>query len=315
VAPRGGPTTAAELAGASVGLLRDHGGNRELLRIIAQQAGIDPASVTPIPVRQPDLKTYLEQRRIAAVLVVAPITSRQIHDVVSVVTEAGGGEPVFIPVPETNAIEQRFPLIEADSILRGSFSGPSPRPEKDTPTLTVSHQLLASKTLSDATIADFTRVFINAKAQIAADAPLAARIEAPDQEKTSPIPIHPGTVTYLDGQTSTFLERYGDWFYMAIMGVGLGGSFIAAWLSVRGARAREQLMHRLSGLDDLLAAARAAQDEAALATIDGEADKIFAYALRETAKNNMDPSSAMAFNMAITQVREAVLRRRQVLSA
>jgi TRAP-type uncharacterized transport system substrate-binding protein len=314
IAPNGGPRTAAELAGKSVGLLRDHGGNRELLRIIAQQAGIDPNAVTPVAVRQADLKTYLDQQRIAAVLIVAPITSRQTYDAVSVVAEAGAGEPTFIAVPEANAIEQRFPLIEADTILRGSFSGPNPRPEKDIPTLTVSHQLLAAKSLSDATVADFTRVFINAKSQIAADAPLAARIEAPDQEKTSPIPIHPGTITYLDGQTSTFLERYGDWFYIGIMGLGLGGSMLAGWLSVRGARSREQLMHRLSGLDDLLAAARAAPDEAALAAIDGEADKIFAYALRETAKNNMDASSAMAFNMAITQVREAVMRRRQVLS-
>jgi TRAP transporter TAXI family solute receptor len=315
ISPRGGPQTVAELAGKSVGLLRDHSGNRELLRIIAQQAGIDPASITPVPIRQIDLKSQLEQQKIAAVLVVAAITSRQVYDAVNAVTEAGGGEVVFIPIPETNAIEQRHPLIEAETILRGSFSGPTPRPEKDIPTLTVSHQLLAAKSLSDATVADFTRVFINAKAQIAADAPLAARIEAPDQEKTSPIPIHPGTVTYLDGQTSTFLERYGDWFYMTIMGLGLGGSLLAGWLSLRGARSREQLMNRLSGLDDLLAAARAAPDGTALDAIDGEADKIFAYALRETAKNNMDASSAMAFNMAITQVREAVVRRRQVLSA
>jgi TRAP transporter TAXI family solute receptor len=315
IAPNGGPRTVAELSGRSVGLLRDHIGNRELLRVISQQAGIDPASVTPVAVRQIDIKSYLEQQRMAALLVVGPIASRQVFDAVNNVAEAGAGDVVFIPVPEANAIEQRYPLIEADTILRGSFSGPTPRPEKDTPTLTVSHQLLAAKSLSDATVADFTRVFINAKAQIAADAPLAARIEAPDQEKTSPIPIHPGTITYLDGQTSTFLERYGDWFYIAIMGLGLGGSLLAGWLSVRGARSREQLMERLAGLDDLLAAARAAPDEAALTAIEGEADKIFAFALRETAKNNMDPSSAMAFNMAITQVREAVTRRRQKLAA
>jgi hypothetical protein len=174
--------------------------------------------------------------------------------------------------------------------------------------------LLAAKSLSDATVADFTRVLINAKAQIAADAPLAARMEAPDQEKTSPIPIHPGTITYIDGQTSTFLERYGDWFYIGIMGLGLGGSLLAAWLSVRGARARASLMQRLEGLEGLLAKARAAPDEAALTEIDGEADKIFAYALKETAQNNMDATSAMAFNMAIAQVRDAVLSRRRALS-
>ncbi len=315
VAPGGGVETVAGLAGKSVGLIRDHAGNRELLRIIAQQAGIDPASVTPVQIRLPDVRQALEQKRIAAVMIVGPITGRQAFDTVNAVTEAGGGTVSFIPIPETNAIEQRFPLIEADTIVRGIFGGPRPRPENDTPTLSVSHQLLAAKSLSDATVADFTRVILNAKAQIAVEAPLAARMEAPDQEKTSPIPIHPGTITYLDGQTSTFLERYGDWIYIAIMGLGLGGSLLAGWLSVRGARARAGLMKRLEGLEALLARARAAPDEAALMEIDGEADRIFAYALKETAQNNMDATAAMAFNMAIAQVRDAVLNRRRTLSA
>lgn len=313
VAPAGGPTTVADLQGKAVGLLRDHGGNRELLKVISEQAGIDPATIRPVPVRQADLKLQLEQKRIHAVMIVAPITSRPVYEAVSATADAGDGEVIFIPVPDPGAIEQRYPLIESDNILRGTFSGTVVRPGKDTPTLTVSHQLLAAKSLPDATIADFTRVFINAKSLIAAEAPRAERIEAPDQEKTSPIPIHPGTITYIDGQTSTFLERYGDWFYIGIMGLGLGGSLLAGWLGVRGSRSREQLMQRLEGLDDLLAAARAAPDEAALSAIDREADKIFAYALHETARNNMDATSAMAFNMAITQVREAVVRRRQVL--
>jgi TRAP transporter TAXI family solute receptor len=314
IAPGGGATRVEDLSGKTVGLVRDHSGNREILRIVAQQAGLDPASISAIPVRQSELRSALDQGRIAAVLVVGPITGRQVYDAVNLVTEAGRGDINFIPVPETNAIEQRYPLIEADTIVRGSFSGPRPRPEKDTPTLTVSHQLLASKALSDATVADFTRVILNAKSQIAADSPQAARMEAPDQEKTSPIPIHPGTITYIDGQTSTFLERYGDWFYIAIMGLGLGGSALAAWLSVRGSRARAQIMLRLGGLDALLTSARTAADESALAEIDAEADKIFAFTLQETAKSNLDTASVMAFNMALSQVRDAVTARRKSLA-
>jgi TRAP transporter TAXI family solute receptor len=314
IAPGGGATRVEDLSGKTVGLVRDHSGNREILRIVAQQAGLDPASISAIPVRQSELRSALDQGRIAAVLVVGPITGRQVYDAVNLVTEAGRGDINFIPVPETNAIEQRYPLIEADTIVRGSFSGPRPRPEKDTPTLTVSHQLLASKALSDATVADFTRVILNAKSQIAADSPQAARMEAPDQEKTSPIPIHPGTITYIDGQTSTFLERYGDWFYIAIMGLGLGGSALAAWLSVRGSRARAQIMSRLGGLDALLTSARTAADESALAEIDAEADKIFAFTLQETAKSNLDTASVMAFNMALSQVRDAVTARRKSLA-
>ena len=149
-----------------------------------------------------------------------------------IVGEAARGEINFVPIPQTSAVEQLNPLIEADTLVRGLFGGIVPRPLEDVPTVTVSHQLLASKNLSDAAVSDFTRIILNAKPQIAVEAPLAARMEAPDQEKTTPIPIHPGTVTYLDGQTSTFLERYGDWFYIALMGLGLGGSAIAGYFSV-----------------------------------------------------------------------------------
>jgi TRAP transporter TAXI family solute receptor len=313
IAPGGGATKIDDLAGKSVGLIRDHGGNREILRIIAQQAGLAPGAITPVAVRQTDLRMALEQGRVAAALVVGPITGRQVFDVVNIVSEAGNGDITFIAVPETNAIEQRHPLVEADTIVRGSFSGPRPRPDRDTPTLTVTHQLLAAKTLNDATVADFTRVILQAKAQIAADAPLAARMEAPDQEKTSPIPIHPGTITYIDGQTSTFLERYGDWFYMGIMALGLGGSALAAWLSVRGARARDALMEELADVTGLVTAAREAPDETALAKIDAEADRIFAYTIEQTAKSNLDAASVLAFNMALTQVRDAISLRRRML--
>jgi TRAP transporter TAXI family solute receptor len=311
IAPGGGVTRIEELAGKSVALLRDNPGNRAILRIVAQQAGLGENAITPIAARQSELKGLLEQGKVAAALVVGPITGRQVSDAVNSVAEAGNGDIAFIAIPEANAIEQRFPLLEAETIVRGSFSGPRPRPEKDTPTLTVTHQLLAARTLSDATVADFTRVILNAKAQIAAEAPLAARMEAPDQEKASPIPIHPGTITYLDGQTSTFLERYGDWFYIAIMGVGLAGSLLAGWLSIRGARAREDIVEHLTELETLVAAARNATDAAALGEVDAEADRLFAYTLRQAAGNNLDAASLAAFNMGLAHVREAAATRRR----
>jgi TRAP transporter TAXI family solute receptor len=314
IAPGGGAATVADLAGKSVALLRDNPGNRAIVKAVAEQAGLDESAITPMLVRQGDLRGMLEQGKAAAVMVVGPITGKHVFDAVNIVAEAGNGDVNFIPIPETSAIEQRFPLLEAETIVRGSFSGPRPRPDKDTPTLTVTHHLLAAKSLSDATVADFTRVILNAKAQIATDAPLAARMEAPDQEKASPIPIHPGTITYLDGQTTTFLERYGDWFYIAIMGLGLAGSFLAAWLSIRGSRARERMVEKLAGLEKLVAKARNAPDEAALSSVDEEADEVFAYTLQQAAKNNLDAAAMAAFNMALSHVREAVTSRRRGLS-
>jgi TRAP transporter TAXI family solute receptor len=307
-------STVADLKGKTVAIIRDNPGNVKLLGIIAAQAGLLEGDIKIERTRLPDIKAALDQGRIQGVLAVGPTSGRLLFDVVNTVTEAGKGQINFISIPETNAIEQRYPLLEAETLVRGLFGGPTPRPEKDVPTLVVSHQLLAAKTLSDATVSDFTRVLLNAKSQIAADAPLAVRMEAPDQEKSSPIPIHPGTITYLDGQTTTFLERYGDWFYIAIMGFGLGGSALAGYFSWAAVQTRKGVMSMLAELQRLAPKALTSESADDLAAVESKASVIFNQTMDQAIENNVDPASMTAFNMAFAHVREVIAEKRKQLS-
>jgi TRAP transporter TAXI family solute receptor len=314
VAPGGnGVSQLADLRGKAVALVRDNPPNLRLLKLLAAQAGLGENDFTVESVRFQDLRGALDHGKIHAVFAVGPTSGRLLFDVVNLVTEAGKGSVTFVPIPETSAIEQRNPLIEADTLVRGLFGGPTPRPEQDTPTVTVSHQLLASKSLSDATISDFTRVILNAKAQIATEAPLASRMEAPDQEKASPIPIHPGTITYLDGQTTTFLERYGDWFYIGLMGLGLGGSAIAGYFSFAAARTREGVLALLSELEGLIADAPK-RDLAELDVSQAHIDGIFQKTMRAAMASDIDPAAMTAFTMAFAKARDVIRDRKQELS-
>jgi TRAP transporter TAXI family solute receptor len=315
VAPGGaGIAQLADLKGKSVALARDNVPNARLLKLLAAQAGLADDDIKIESVRMQDLRSALDQGKIQAVFAVGPTSGRLLFDVVNLVTEAGKGSISFIPVPETSAIEQRNPLLEADTLVRGLFGGPTPRPEQDTPTIMVSHQLLASKNLSDAQVSDFTRVILNAKAQMATEAPLASRMEAPDQEKTSPIPIHPGTITYLDGNTTTFLERYGDWFYIGIMGFGLGGSALAGYLSYSAARTREGVLGMLVELEELIASVPAAGDLPALQSTEDKVDAIFRKTLRAATAHDIDAPAMAAFTMAFAKSRDAMRDRKQTLS-
>lgn len=310
-----GIQTVADLKGKSVAIARDNVGNAKLVNIIAAQAGLAEGDVKVEATRFNDIRAALDQRKIHAVLAVGPTSGRLLFDVVNIVTDSGQGQITFIPVPETSAIEQRYPLLEADTLVRGLFGGQTPRPDKDTPTLTVSHLLLASKALADTTVSDFTRVLLNAKLQIAAEAPLASKMEAPDQEKTSPIPIHPGTITYLDGQTTTFLERYGDWFYIAIMGLGLGGSGLAGYLSYAAARTRKGVMGMLSDLEQVILDVRKARDEKTLSVLADRTDTLFNQTLKHATNSNVDPAAMTAFNMAFNHANSAITERRSVIAS
>jgi TRAP transporter TAXI family solute receptor len=314
VAPTGnGVNAVADLKGKSIAVLRDNPGNIKLIGLIIAQAGLSPGDVKIERTRLPDLRAALEQGNIHAVMAVGPTSSRFVMDIVNIVTDVGRGSVRFLPVVDGAAIEQRNPLLEADTLVRGIFGGPTPRPEQDIPTLTVTYLLMASKSLADTTVTDFTRVILNAKSQIAVEAPLAARMEAPDQEKASPIPIHPGTITYLDGQTTSFLERYGDWFYIGIMGLGVIASAIAGYFSWTGAKTRKGVIELMARTQNLAQSARRAKTEAELDEVDEQMEALFQEAMQQAAGNNIDGTAMTAFNMAFAHARDAVTQRRERL--
>jgi TRAP transporter TAXI family solute receptor len=302
-----------DLKGKAVTVLRDSPGNLKMLDIIATQAGLAPGEIIADRTRVANLRQALESGKVNAVMAVGPRASKLLTEIVDMVTDVGQGSINFIPVPEVEAIEQRYPLLESGTLVRGLFGGRTSRPDKDIPTISVSHHLMASKSLPDAMISDFSRVLLTAKSQIASEAPLAARMEAPDQEKTSPIPIHPGTITYLDGQTTTFLERYGDWFYIGIMGLGLGASIFAGYMSMKASKTRQKIMSMLAELQNLVNEVPVAKDDEKLESLSVEANRIFQQTISQAIKDNVDPAAMMAFNMAFTQFNESVSTRRRIL--
>jgi TRAP transporter TAXI family solute receptor len=308
-----GLESAVNLKGKTVAVLRDGPGNLRILEIIAAQAGLSPGDIIADKTRIANLRPALESGKVHAVLVVGYSSSKLVTDIVNMVTDVGQGKINFIPIPEVSAIEQRYPLLESGNIVRGLYGGRTPRPEADVPTLVVSHHLLASKSLADTIVSDFTRVLLTSKSQIASEAPLAARMEAPDQEKASPIPIHPGTITYLDGQTTTFIERYGDWFYIGIMGLGFVATAFAGYMGVAASRAKKKLMGMLQALQSLVSEVSQTNDIDGLDALTTRADGIFHQTMSQALEDNVDPASMMAFNMAFTQFNKSVNARRRSL--
>lgn len=315
IAPGGqGIASIADLRGKAIGVVRDSPGNQGLLTTIMAQANLMAGDYTLVRLRPAEIKGALDAGRVQALLAVGPNFGRFLLDVVQAVADVSTQGPVkFIPVPDAAAIEQRSALIESETLVRGLFGGAPPRPERDIPTVMVSNELLAAKSLSEPLISDFTRVLINAKAMIAAETPLAARLDPPDQERTSPIPIHPGTITYLDGQTTTFFERYGDWFYIAIMFMGLAGSGVAAFVGARAQSRRKRTMAMLIDLQSVVTIARKSNCHEELSELDDRADNLMARTMAEATDNNLDSGALLAFSMAFEHARRAIIERRKHL--
>ncbi len=303
----------ADLRGRRVGLVRNPGANARVLATVLAQSGLPEDTVATIALDSGvAAEAALREDRIDAVLVVGALTGRSVGETVSAVA-ARGGTATFVPVSEAGAIAQRAPAYESVEVLKGAFGGSPPRPAETFTTLGVSHRLVARASLDDGTVSELTRLIFVMRPAIAAEVPLANRIEAPETSKSSSLPVHPGALAYYDGEIETFFERYGDWFYLLVMFLSVAGSALAGLASRAATRSRSRDMELLRELLAIVRAARDVEDETELDALERTADGILAGALTRAGGGGMDNAGVAAFTLGLDQARRAISERRRIL--
>ena len=221
--PESGISKVSGLWGRNVGVVREIAANRTLLETGLAHYEIPRDSVVIVTLGANEVEEALRTKRVDAVLAVGTVTGRTMTETVAAVSQAANMAPVFIPIDEADAIAQRSPKFESLEVVRGSFGGTPPRPAATVETLGVSHRLVAKTSLDDNVVSEVTKVLFTARPTLAQEVALANKIEAPDTAKGSALPVHSGATAYYEGEVQTFFERYGDWFYLVIMVLSIGG--------------------------------------------------------------------------------------------
>lgn len=307
-----GITRVGDLDGKRVGINRLIPGNRQLIETILKHYEIDLSRVTIELLAPGENVAAFREGRIDASMAVAPVTSRGFGEAVAAIT-ASGSAPVFIPLRENTALAQRNPAFDASDIVRGVFGGDPPRPSETIPSINVTRRLFARRDLADNTVTELARALYDARSALQSEVRAAYQIEAPDTERDSAIPTHPGAAAFIDGEQQTFFERYGDWMYLGIMGFSLIGSVLAAMWSASSSQRRREAMTGLDRLVELLSQTRATQSEPDLAQIETEADEILASTLARSSEAEIDAAGLAAYRMAFDQLGRAVRERRMIL--
>src|SRR6201999_3946377 len=119
---------------------------------------------------------------IDAYMTVAPLDSKVTAEALAA-TARGKGEPTFLPIDVSEAIASRHPLYESEEIPGSAFSSSPARPDDKVETVGVNHLIVAPKSLSENTVAAFTRQLFAAKPALAREIPGASWIEKPDTDK------------------------------------------------------------------------------------------------------------------------------------
>lgn len=302
----------AGLEGHTVGILRGGAVNERLLDTVLRHYEIAPDRVLRVPLNPEDVASAVASKRVDALLVVAPVPSPLISGALAAIASVGRGPATFVPIDEAEAIALREPAFESMEVVRGAFGGTPARPADNLTTLAITYRLMAHADTSDMLVTNIARHLFEMRADLAHAVPQANRIEAPDTSKNARLPLHPGAAAYFDGDEETFMDRYGDWFYIVAMIVGFLGSAAAAVAGRLRSRQHDQA-ERLERLLRIMRETRCALDKATLERLEQEADDVFAETLSGASHSEIDTGRLAAFSLALDQVRIAIAERRRVL--
>ena len=142
--PRPTITKIAQLAGRRIGVVGRTQANVNLLKVILQQYGVDPAKVDIIQFPANEAAEAIRNQKADAYLAAGPVNSKITADAIAA-SARDGGTPRFLAIDSAEAIAQNHPAYEASEIPAGTFGGSPGRPEDEVKTISFSHHIVARK--------------------------------------------------------------------------------------------------------------------------------------------------------------------------
>jgi TRAP transporter TAXI family solute receptor len=304
-------TKISHLAGRKVGVIGRTEANVNLLKVILQQYGVDPSKVEVVQFPAPEAADAIRNQKADAYLAVGPVNSKITAEAIAASVKEGG-EVTFLAIDSAEAIAQNHPVYEASEIPAGAF-GAADRPDEEIKTISFAHHVVARKGLSDTTIAAFTRQLFSVRQQLMNDFPLAAKIETPDTDKDAAIPVHPGAAAFIDGEEKTFLDRYSDYIWWALMALSATGSIGAWFAGYLKQDERNSNTSERERLLDMIAAARKSDSTDELDQLQAEADDILRNTLQCFERGAIQEGALTALNIALEHFHSAVADRKMLL--
>jgi TRAP transporter TAXI family solute receptor len=301
-----------DLAGHRIGVIGRTRTNVSLLRVILTESGVNPDKVTITQFATNQIAEMARDPAIDAFMAVGPLDSKITIEAIAATAKARG-EPKFLPIEVSEALAKKHPLYEAEEIPGSAFSPLPPRPEDKVDTVSVNHLIVAPKSLSETAVGGFVRQLFTVRTSLAKEVPTAAKIEKPDTDKDAALPAHQGAAAYIDGNERTFLEKYTDYVWGAILVLsGLGSA--GAWLRHYWKRdEREQYTAHRDNLLAIISKVRLAETADQLATMQNEVDHVLRETLDCYDDQAIEEGDLAAISLVLDQFNHAVADRRVVI--
>ena len=277
--------------------------------------------VALVTLKPHEITAAIAEKRVDAVAIIANPSSKAATALVRAVELGVPDKKVgLVSVPDGEAILQRFPELQAVTIPAGTFGGRPKRPAEEVKTVGVSYRLMARGAVNRVAVAAATQHLFEWRSKLAASAPIAKLMKAPDFDTTvaatsARLPNHPGAVDYFEREQQTLWERYEDYIYLFAFFGGTIGSGIA-WLGQRLARKRRQRVDVvLDRLLDVMREVRAATSTRELDALALETDDLVADVVTYARERSIDTRTVSALILAVDGVHAAITDARRQVAA
>jgi TRAP transporter TAXI family solute receptor len=306
----------AALEKKRLGIVVRHEADLPFVEMILGHYDLRPPSVSVMALKEADVADAVASKKVDAVAFLAPPTSAIAETLVRAVEKATGGKMAIVPVGQAQTLAERYPALTAVEIAAGALGGRPKQPSEDIKTVGVSYRLMAGADLDRTTIAQATQYLFQMRPRLALATPAANQMKALDTDTATgaALPIHPGAIDYFAREQLTFMERYGDWLWLALFSMG-GVSSALAWVAQQFARKRRELIDvLLDRLLKILDDARKAKSVGGLDDLALELDRLVSLAVKYARNRTTNARAMSALILGIESARAAIAdRRRDIL--
>jgi hypothetical protein len=308
-------TDLAGLANKRLGVVSHHDADLPAIDSVLRHYDLASPHLMLVPLERGAVTEAFASKRIDALALMAAPVARETAEIMSAVLAASNGKVTVVPVDESEALALKTPALSTATIPVGSLGGRPKLPAEEVKTVAVSYRLMARTEADRAVISKVAQYLFQMRSRIAQAAPSVNLMKAPDIETSTSatLPNHQGAIDYFNREQMTFMDRYGEWLWLAVFASGGIGSGLA-WITQLFVRKRRELVDKvLDRLLCILSEAREAKTVNQLDELSIEIDGLVTHAVRHARLRTTNTKTMTALLMAMDSARAAVAERRRGL--
>jgi TRAP-type uncharacterized transport system substrate-binding protein len=306
-----------DLARKRLGVVTQHEADLPSIESVLSHYDLMIPTVALVAMDAEEVEAAFKAKRIDAVAFFAPPTAERAGRIARAVARASSDKVKVVPIAESEAFAVKNPALTPATIPSGALIGRPQVPKEDVKTIAVSYRLMARSGLDRGPISKVTEYLFQTRSAIARTSAAINLMKAPDNDAatSAALPNHRGALDYFNREQLSFMDRYGDWLWLALFAGG-GVSSALAWLGQVFKRRRRELVDEvLERLVEIMRLAHAAQTTGDLQALTCEIDDLVATSLGYARQRTTSNRAMGALRLAIDSARAAIRERRRDILA